>query len=534
MQTFTTQQKTYLIESLRRTDPRMFFALVHHRNTGGRKMRFEGKHYLFPIYADNSRDIVIMKSVQCGISEWEILDTIVNCENGLSVFYVLPKYELRNTFVANRVNKLFNMVPYYRQRLKDSVGDADSAHIKHYANGTIKFVSSNTISDFLEFPADAVIVDELDRCDQKNIPYAYDRLKASTYKLTRKVGNPTISGFGIHDEFKNSDQKEWVVRCEHCNEHQELDFFKTVVEEYEQGMYRLRDSEWAEESGRDINTICAHCGKPFNRLSAHGFWLRKNPSSDVSGYHISRMLDGNTTIAELWKAFQRAQGNETKKQAFFNSDLGIPFESKGAKLSDFLLDQCVGDYSTKSNGVDTIMGVDVGSVLHVSVSEIENGKRKKIFIGTIPTFEELDIVIRQYGVTCGVVDALPETHEAKKLRNRFKGLIWLCDFHSKEGSSKELKLDHEFYKVSCDRTTVFDDSHADVLLKNVMFPINAKSIDEGKFYQQMCAPTRLFDEEANRFVWREGNTPDHYRLADVYEKIAATIKQLTGVRAWTL
>ncbi len=497
-------------------------------------MSFAGKKYLLAIYNDNSKAIVIMKSVQCGISEWLIIETLTKGEIGLSTFYVLPKFDLRNTFVANRVDKLFNMVPFYRQLLKEAIGDADSKQIKHFANGTIKFASSNTISDFSEFPADMVIIDELDRCDQNNLAFAADRVKASKHKLIRKVGNPTITGFGISDEFKASDQKEWMVRCEHCATYQELDFFKNVVEEVQEGEYELRDKEWTKESGRDIHTICANCQKPFNRLNEDAYWHRKNPESETSGYHITRLMDAGTPVKELTDIFFKALGNETKMQAFYNSDLGIPYESKGAKLSPFLLDRCVEDYAMPSSAEETIMGVDVGSVLHVNISKLEDGRRKKVYISTVGQFEEIDILIRLYGVNCCVIDALPETHKAKELRDRFKGTVWLCEFHSKEGGTKEITLNQDEYKVICDRTQTIDDAHADILKKNVSLPKNVKTIDDGRFYEQMCAPTRVFDQESNRYVWREGSKADHYRLADVYENIAATITQKMGVKAWTL
>lgn len=534
MENLSQQQKASLVELLRRTEPRLYYALAIHRNTSNQMLTFAGRAYLLAIYGDNSQEIVIMKSVQCGISEWLIIETLSKAEQGYSTFYVLPKFDLRNTFVANRIDKLFNMVPAYKKMLREATGDADSKQIKHFAHGTIKFASSNTISDFSEFPADIVIIDEMDRCDQGNLAYAKDRTKASKFKLSRKVANPTITGIGISDEFKRSDQKEWTVCCEHCKVYQELDFFKNVVEEITEGEYQLRDREWTKESGRDIHTMCSSCGKPFDRLSEQAYWNRKNPDSSISGYHITRMMDPATTILELYKIFDEATGNETKMQAFYNSDLGIPFTSKGAKVTEFLLDKCVEDYAMPSSGQGCIMGVDVGAVLHVNVSEIKDGRRRKVYIGTVPTFEEIDNIIRAYGVECAVVDALPETHKAKELRDRNRGIVWLCEFHPKEGSVKEITLKLDEYKVNCDRTQVIDEAHSDIVKRQVIMPQNARNIDKGEFYSQMCAPTRVFDEQSSRFVWREGSKKDHYRLADVYESIAGTITKKMGVKAWTL
>lgn len=499
-------------------------------------MTFEGKPWIIPIYTDKSHHIVIRKSVQCGISEWLTIRTIAKAEQGFSTFYVLPKYELRNTFVANRIDKLINMVPYYRQLMKDSVGEADSSQIKHIGQGTAKFASSNTFTDFLEFPAHQAIVDELDKCAQEHLPYVNDRLKAANPRdrYTVKVANPSIDGWGISLEYKDSDQKAWTVPCETCGEYQELDFFKVVVQESEEGQWQLRDRDWVKGMARDIHCVCSRCGGALERLSIKGRWHVNNPGSEVSGYHITRLMDGNTTVQELWKTFVSALGNETKMQAFYNSDLGIPYSSKGAKLTEYLIDQCRGDYAMPSIADGCVMGVDVGAVLHVKISHFVNGKRRAVCIQTVPNFEDLDILIRLYGVECCVIDALPETHKAREFRDRQQGKVWLCEFHSQEGNTKEIKLNEDEYRVSCDRTQSIDEAHADVLRKQIELPRDAGSIDGGAFYAQMCAPTRVFDEDKKRFVWKEGSKADHYRMADVYEKVAATIKDKMGVHVWAL
>ena len=182
-----------------------------------------------------------------------------------------------------------------------------------------------------------------------------------------------------------------------------------------------------------------------------------------------------------------------------------------------------------------VAGVDVGSVLNVKISKLdEEGNRISQYIGTVPTFEDIDRLIAQYGIECLVIDALPETHKVKELRDRNRGIVWMCEYHSKQGSTKGLTIDDDEYKVSIDRTQSLDNSHSDILLKKVIYPSNARKIDEGNFYKQMCAPKRIFKEDKNRYIWDEGGKPDHYRHAENYEKIAQDLIQATGVKIWDL
>ena len=498
-------------------------------------LSFADRPYMIELYRDKSREMVIKKSVQCGVSEYLIVDMLDNAERGLSTFYVLPTYSLRNTFVANRIDRLFKNVRYYGNQMGDAQGDADSASMKHYAKAALKFVGSNTPNEFKEFPADVLVIDEYDECDADNIAKAPDRIKASEHRIKKFVGNPTFEDFGIDAEYKLSDQKEWVVKCDSCGQYQKLDFFKQVVNETSENVYELRDKEWAKGCGRDIHCFCLHCEKPFNRLNRDAHWERQNPSSDISGYHFTRMMQSNTTIEELYTTFVKAQSNPSKMQAFFNSDLGEPYRASNVALSEFLLEKCVHKgYYMPQTARECVMGVDVGSVLHVKISIVEDGKRKAAFIATVPRFEDIDHLIGLFNVQICVIDALPETHKAKELRDRHPGVVWLCTFHAKEGSTKEISIDQENQSISVDRTLSMDDRHADILLQNVVLPENARTIDEGRFYEQMCAPKRVFDQEGNRFVWKEGSKADHYRLADNYEKLAQVLSTQMGVKAWDL
>lgn len=495
-------------------------------------MSFDDRPYMMDLYLDESKEIIIQKSVQCGVSEWLVVRSLANAENGLSTFYVLPTFTLRNTFVQNRVAKLFEVVPYYAQRLKHAEGSADSTSMKHYAKAALKFVGSNTPNEFKEFPADVMVIDEYDECDQTNIAKAPDRIKSSDHRIQIKIGNPTFDDFGINGEYQRSDQKEWAVECEHCGKYQALDWFKQVVREITEKQYELIDREWDESQDRDIRTYCIHCGKPFNRLNSRAFWRAENPKSRISGYHFTRMMQSNTTIRELFSIFQTALTDQSKLQAFYNSDLGLSFSAKSVSLSDFLLNQCCQDYVMPSSSTFCVMGVDVGSVLHVKISKVEGKKRISQFIGTVHSFEEIDRLIEQYDVMTCVVDALPETHEAKKLRDRQMGRVYLCSYTGGKGSVNEMRIDEKDMHVTIDRTQSMDESHSDILLKNMVLPKEAKNLDNGDFYKQMQKPKRKFDETSGRYIWTD-EKPDHYRHADNYEKIAMKILG-EGPKIWAL
>ena len=177
-------------------DTRIRFATEHHLNTRGERMDFDHYPHIRSLYGSLSREIVLQGSVQSFKSEWAVIDHFACAFNGMSVFYVLPKFEHRTTYVQNRVNKCVGNVKEYKRIIGD--GFFDSVAIKSFGKGVIKYVGSNVLADFKEFPADMIVVDEVDECDAENVEYALDRLRASPYQFKRYLGNPKIQDRGIN------------------------------------------------------------------------------------------------------------------------------------------------------------------------------------------------------------------------------------------------------------------------------------------------------------------------------------------------
>jgi len=496
-------------------------ALTVHLNTHREKLDFTDKFYLVSLYQDICPEKVIQKSVQCGISEMLICWAFAYAEGGYAVLYVLPKFGLRNRFVKNRIDTVMQVVPEYRKLMREAVGDADSMSLKHFGKGVINFVGSNSPSEFIEFPADVVIFDELNRCDQANIALANDRMDASELKHTFKVGNPTHPDFGISAEYAESDQKEWHVKCGACNEYQSLSWLENVVSQTGENEYELRDTKVIDNT--DISVFCRKCGQPIDRLSQDALWVAQSPSSLVSGYHISQLFGANTTIKELWQTFQDAQGDATKLQVFWNSKMGLSYVSKGANLDRLALDACRDEYLMQSKcAAYCSMGVDVGKVLHVRISsKTDDGKRRAEHIGIATSFNELSGLIARYNVRFTVIDMYPETHKVKEFQKANRHVV-LSRFAGNETVSAkgfDVKDWEGVQVVVSDRTQMFDQLVASIGEGKLMLPKNAGLIDD--YYKQMQAPVRIYDAVKDRYYWDEGSKSDHYFLSEVYDMLAS-------------
>jgi len=469
-----------------------------------------------------------------GISELLICDAFACADMGLRVFYVLPTIDLRNTFVRDRIDRPLLTVPYYRHKTKptkkeEAVFDVDNVGLKSFGeNGLLFFVGSNSPISFISFPADVAFVDELDKClaiqrkqTKNNLTLIPDRMVASKYKFMREVSTPTIEGFGIDESYNQSDKKHWLIKCEHCGLHQEVDFFVHVVQQSGDNVFKLIDQDWTDGSAEDIGVFCKKCGKKIDRLS-QGEWVAEHPGRGVSGYAISQLFSDHLTVAQIYRQFLEAQINESKKQRFYNSILGQAYTSTGAKISKALLDECVklGQfYNLPSRAENATMGVDVGNVLNVLIFDHPGDHRRLVFAGTVRNFDDLHTLISRFGVQVACIDYEPERREARRFQGDANCDVWLCDYVSNPQNA-EMQIDYETKFLKADRTQVIDGFVGDITSQVLLLPANASTLEDGDFYAQLCSPTRVQDETTGLYSW-VNSKPDHFFHCGVYERLAS-------------
>jgi len=507
----------------------LYWARNYHVNTRLQRMQFKDLYYLVELYkaiVDNP-NMVVEKSVQCGLSELFIIMSHIEAgEMGLTVMYILPKYELRNRFVNNRIYKLHKRIPQYSKFVMQAETKVHRTSLMHFGLGTLAYVGSNVSDEFIEIPVDSAYVDEKDRCNQANLLMIPDRLTASPYRYLREIGNPTTESFGIDERYLESSRAQWQIKCPHCNKWFVPDFWQHVVRETSTNSFIPRDvsADTDPLSNVEINLI-HDCGGPVNRLQ-WGEWVHEFSGRQWKGYRVSKVFSKFTTLREMYRVWTKAVGNDLKTQLFYNSDLGLPFSSKGSKITRSLLDSCrrLYEWPVKTVGNEhlRIMGVDVGSHLHAVLRErvrSPNGGMSLRMIGawTLPGFNQLAELLREWKPSCCVIDAMPEIHKVMDLKEEFS-MVWSSRFQSDATSLVKLKEKRE---VRMDRTAMLDYVRQAFELQNMILPMQAETIEDGEYYAHMQASTRILEAdddspEKSRFIWKEGSRPDHFLLAEAY------------------
>lgn len=549
--------------------PLLGLARLHHVNKRGEPMSYVDKPFLLPLLSTlpTLEGADFCKGVQVGISEALIMLMLYNAGwRDRICAYVLPQYETGRRFVDTRIDPLLERVGVYSQRTAgSSLGDQRSQNqgsLKRKRFGTkgwLMFLGSNTESDFLEFTADMAVVDEYDACDLNNVAKIRDRLRESPTPQLFHVSNPSHSGVGAHRLWLDGNRSRWYHKCTRCNHKQPLDWFVNVVHQNEMGMWIPLDSEraWNPDLG-DIRPVCRRCHRPFDRTHVGSAWVAENPSTHRHSYHMSRLDILSSPRApqpfrELYeKEWLLAQGDIGKLQAFWRGALGWPYVPPGSQVTLPMLQlamagQAPNDYDggPENEELVLVMGVDVGTLLHVSISMIAERKdgtmeRHGKLVCTVADFDELYNMVRKFRVDVLVIDWQPETRKAKELRDFFTKMdpinesdwhscsVWLCRFHSQPKAGVDwaaIRLDYDERMVSVDRTQAFDHTLLDIKEGRKKFPSDAATVLG--FTDQMQAPVRRNSGES--IVWDEGGKADHFRLADLYERVALEIFNRQGV-----
>lgn len=504
-------------------DARLRFAAVH-RDEHGRALTFDQRWFLRAIYEDTAQKIVVSKAVQVGISTRLLVEELAAAAVlGLTSLHCFPRGADRQKFVASRVDLPLQRVREYRDLLDAADSPTDNRNLKHFGQGILQFIHSNSVSEFTETPADIAVVDEFDQCNKTHLDLLDDRLTASRFKLKRLVGNPTIDlPDTIAAEYSASDQKVWLVPCPHkgCGHEQELDWWEHVVAgKSEPDCLRPRDARWRRGCGRDLFVFCGKCGRPVERL-AKGIWKPQRPGERVSGYRTSDLILPTVQIAELFRRWRAAYSDQAKRAKFIRMRLGLPASEGGGGVTAEMLGAAKRDYTMPYAARGCSAGIDVGSYFHIRISDAPPDNpyaRRAVFIGRVKTEAEVLATLNRFGVVSFVIDSMPETRAAKRIVAERPG-GWLARFKPDADDLREIEWDVEGRLCSVPRTYLLDQVRDSFAANLNQLPREWTHLDGGDFARQMQTPKRVQAEDRHgnkRWVWTKG--VDHYYLADAYD-----------------
>lgn len=472
--------------------------------------------------------IVGQKAAQVGFTEYCLNKSFYGIDvEGTSVLYILPSEGDASDFSTGRFDPALELAPH----LANIFSDVKNIGHKRAGSASLYVRGSRSRSKLKSLPVGLIIFDELDEMNQENISLATERTSGQTQQTECYISTPTIEGFGINLHYKNSTQEHYFFNCPCCGRKTELIFPECL---------EITAEKITDPNIRDTFVKCKECGNKLPHESkvewlAKGEWVPSYSNRMARGFHINQLYSMTLEPYKLAISYMKASVDPTEAQEFYNSKLGLVYIAKGAQVTDTMIDDCIGGYTTPEKapqGSFITMGIDIGTWLHYEIVQYVfpkgqltslditvNTQARVLKAGKVTEFGELDHLIRQYRVNSVVIDHQPETRLALELANRFYGLVHLCIYGQGVTGKNIHKHAEGEHKVTVDRTSWLDASLGRFKNQRITLP---QDIDL-EYRQHIKAPVRVYKKDRNGNpvgVYVNGNKDDHHAHARNYAEIA--------------
>lgn len=490
------------------------------KNSMGEPFEWYRHQFLLEPLTDWHPNQAVNKSAQVGWSETMIIKAFYMLQElHMNIAYTLPTEEFLNSFVTPKVdpiidnNRIFRdisggvglkEVPY---KMEDGTTNKRFIYFKGAHNPKGK-TEKETSSKGVSYTVDALIHDEASRSDQDVLQQMRSRVENSQFQYRWLFDNPTYPGLGADGVFKLSDQRYWVVKCQHCGWRQYLDWIR--LDNYE---FKRNAAHCFIDPERKI-FVCSHCGQDIDdEARITGEWVAKKPSiTDYRGYWLSQLCYVQHSVASIMK---KDDDPKYPKSQFNNFVLGKPYIGSDVKVTR---EKIVANLSNGVNRLqDNAMGIDQGTVKWYVI-----GNQQGIFkVGSTKDWGEIETLIDTYNVKF-VTDALPDQYDTKRIVSERPGRGWRA-FYKPEKDQAELA------KFSPEKQP-----HIVLIRREEMFDILANEINTGKFPIQVSihelddfirhweSIVRIVETDSTdnqRFHW-ERIDDDHLAHATLYWKVA--------------
>lgn len=509
--------------------------IVKNTFINGENYSFDDHEYQYAILSDGSREIVVRKCSQVGISETSARMSLALCAvtRGYTVAYTLPTAGFASTFMRTRIDPIIQNSPYLKSMLQ---GELDNTEVKKIGDSFLYLKGAQSSNAPISVPCDHLVHDEVDFSDSEVLSQYQSRLTHSKYKRKTKLSTPTLPDRGIDYEFQRSRRKFNLVKCSCCNHWFQPDYFLHVrVPGFTGDLREITKANLHRYNYADAFVECPKCGGQPSLLPAHRQWVCENPMDNfiASGFQVTP-FDAPRIITPGYLI--EASTQYKRYVDFINFGLGLPTMDEEATLTQDELQACISSELEEFSG-SIVMGVDMGNLCHVVVGRVRPDASIRIVhleqVAAAKIRERYVELRRQWAPRITVMDAFPFTETVLSLQQgdpmlygsvytRSKGLD-LFKLVDREKDDQEGELDLRQININRDRAL---DALMDFIRSNQMSK-RACDLDD-VWKQQLTDMRRVKDWDAASqelvFRWvKSEQGQDHFHHATLYMYIASMV-----------
>lgn len=513
--------------------------IIRNTKLKGETWSFKDHEYQLQILLDPSRDKVIRKCAQVGITELSLREVlaILRILPGITIIYTMPTANSAEKLVKTRVD----LIIAESKDLSFAVSsDVNSTEIKQFDTSFAYFNGTFGQNQAISVPADMVVHDELDFSNQSVLTTYESRLKHSSYKLRRAFSTPTLPKHGICAKFENSRRHFNFCKCNHCNEWFYPDYYGQVrIPGWAEPLDKVTAENLHTLRWREAALFCPKCHKQPSLQPKHRNWVQENPGDmhEAAGYAISPFDAPNVvTPSGLVE-----ESTKYERQAdFINFALGLPYEDARETLTESLL-RSLYTPGEAGNYAGLCFGADMGLTCHIMIGRQDLAGNLIVVHAErceLADFERRkQVLCSQYRVLISVMDAFPHTEIVIRLQHSDPNLYGsvfhesdnLAIFSVKDAPEIAEKGKLPIRQAKVNRNLALDELASRLLARKVLFLRNA---EEDLVIAHILDLKRT--QEADRkgqikHVWvKSPRGADHYMFALLYLYTASFLRGMAS------
>jgi len=391
------------------------------KNEKGDPIDWYNHQFQIDIYNDQSKNLVVMKAAQIGLSTLEIIKTIRDAEsNKMDIIYTLPTDQDVGVFVGGKVNRIISNNPSMEILTKDK----DTIEQKRIGKSQVYFRGTWSKKAAIMVTADRLVHDEKDSSKQDVIADYQARLQHSKFKQTHVFSHPSVPNSGVDIEWQISDKKEWFIKCPHCGYSQML-------------TWNTEDPKKMSINIDKAQFECKKChGVLENRDRRIGTWKPRKgkENAEYSGYHISLLMAPWVSAKEIIKKHNKVVEGKQTMDFFYNKVLGLPYSGGGNSVTEDMIKNAITPEKNLMQG-RIVIGVDTG----IKLRYVYGNKQGILGYGEMTDYvpdevnnlapnETLEYFLKVFPNSIMVIDQGGDIIGARKLRDKYPGRVFLCHY----------------------------------------------------------------------------------------------------------
>jgi phage terminase large subunit GpA-like protein len=256
-----------------------------------------------------------------------------------SQIVVTYSLDMAKKLSKQRFAGMFRETPALRGKVREA-RSRDSGNTileKEFAGGDLTLVGSNSAGGLSMSPKRVGLFDELDRwsasagTEGDPLALALNRLESYWNSVKVYATSPGIRNASRSWRlWERSDQREWTIRCPHCDATHVPDWYENV--------------QWRKDSGGNhlpetATYACLHCGSELDeverwRACERGDYVATADFSGLAGFRISALGIAHVSLEKLVRRWVNAQGNPEEIKVFKTTVLSEWWDEQYTTVDD--------------------------------------------------------------------------------------------------------------------------------------------------------------------------------------------------------